>query len=256
MTDALDKEIIIKNSIKKLVINNLCRIFRSDIIFVGGLSDHIHVGLPLEKIKDLDLKIKLSHKDFFIHKLLYSNFYIKREDGKQFSVLLYKTFEPIRNFGIHKTNYESCDVKSYCFAYHLFVFGVCLDLFFYADNIDILTKYRKFIVNYSENSVYNFIPTNIETKNNLFFPNYKSRHDDLKNNNALEKRKNKFLMYSSEHTVNINNLLTDIKEYKLPKLYNPWDYQKINSDLKVITTKDGLIDHYLAHGITENRKYY
>jgi hypothetical protein len=245
------------DSIKKLLLNNLSRIFNNQIYFVGGICDHVHTGLPIAKIRDIDIVAKLSDKVNFIDRLFNSNFYIQREDGKRFSVKPYKTYGPIRNFGIHKIGYECCDVKSYNYAYHLYIFGICLDIFFYVDNPYVLKKYSRFILNYStQSTVTNFIVNGLYSpQNNIYMVDYKTRYNDLKNNQETEKRKNKFLLYlESKKNINEKSIL-NIEEYRLPKLYNPWTYQKINPGLKCITTQDGLIDHYLAHGIKEKRLY-
>ena len=231
-----------KNSIKKLVIENLCRLFGEQFFFTGSLCDVIYVGLPLEKMRDIDFKAPLSNRSKILTTILNSEFYIYNQSKKRFSVRPYKTYEPIRNFGIHITTYQSENIKSFKYAYHLHILGICLDISFYYDDDSItipITKIGKMNLQTLENRK---SCLNIYAKDFGLHPR------------TQEKHLSKLPLYEYIRKQNLDNPLDKIDSYVLPNEFDPIVYKQKNMhDLYKLTTKDALIDHYVAHGLFENR---
>lgn len=237
------QNIQIKNSIKKLVIENLCRLHGDTILFVGSLCDFVYIDFPLEEVKDIDIKIPLSQRSSFLSNVLTKEFHIYNQSGRRFVVKPYRTYEPIRNFGIHRTTYYSENVQSFLFSYHFHILGIVLDISFYYDDNVILPKNqvdknfciqtianrKKLLEEFSKRK--NF-PTLTQEKHLFKIPLY----NELKTNSTL------------------TNPLDKINTYVLPNEFNPIVYKQKNiHDLYRLTNKDSLIDHYVAHGTFENR---
>jgi hypothetical protein len=271
MTNTLDKKIIIKNSTKKLVIHNLCRIFGESITFVGSINDFFYANLSMSEIKDIDVKVNFSEKEFFLNKLLTSDFFIFSHDKKKYTIKPYRTYEPIRNFGTHITSYVSGNLATHKYGYHLFIFGVCLDISFRIDTYSSLIKYHKFLNLPDENKIgYNpdifylikdkkFHTESKETRLNfLRTVIYDKKYPEK----IREKHRARLALYENiqdAHLINKFNYsdrLDSIPTFYLPNGFDPWTYKELNmGSLKVLTTKDALIDHYMAHGIFENLIY-
>jgi len=259
----------IKSSIKKIVINNLCRIFGNKIVFVGSICDHFYVNMSLDQVKDLDIKVNILEKYYFLHRLLTSDFHVFSEDKKLYKVKPFRTYEPIRNFGIHSISYTSENQPSFKYGYHMHIFGISLDISFYINSYEPLRKYSRFI-NFPENYDINMKHNYTETLDKMFcLQSAKSRMDTLNqsmNNHRYDettknkhlKRWNSYSTYISDKHIIANNFYTQIMDYVpnfvLPKNFDPVSYKKKNDNLKMLTTKDSLIDHYIAHGIFENAK--
>jgi len=240
----------IKNSIKTLVINNLCRIFKDEICFVGSICDYFYAGLPLENVKDLDIRVELSKKQYCIEKLLFSDFFVYTEDNKKFTVKPYKTYPPIRNFGIHGLSYENIEVKTFKYCYHLFIFGVSLDISFYFDSPYLYSRYKRFS-NRSNSESFFINNKSLPQKNDLYIQSRNHRFLNLCEFQFIaEKHKSRLSLYKNKDTKNYEVM----EEYKLPKNFDPARYRNNYANLQVLDTKDGLIDHYLAHGIEEKRE--
>lgn len=231
-----------KNSIKKLVIENLCRIFGKQIFFTGSLCDVIYVDLPLEEMKDIDFKVPLSNRSKLLTTLLNNEFYIYNQSKKRFSVKPYKTYEPIRNFGIHTTSYQSDKVKSFKYAYHLHIFGICLDMSFYYDDSSISIPVTQ---------IDNMYLQTLENRKSCLgsYARDFGLHPRIQ-----EKHLFKIPLYEYKTNSTLINPLNKIDSYVLPNEFDPIVYKQKNMhDLYKLTTKDALIDHYVAHGLFENR---
>ena len=237
------QNIQIRNSIKKLVVKNLCRLFGDSILFVGSLCDAMYVELPIEEITDIDIKVPLSKRSIFLNELLTQEFHIYNQSGHRFIVRPYRTYEPIRNFGTHRTSYYGDNVKAFPFAYHLHILGVCVDITFYYDNDDIVLEKNQIDKNF-------YIQT---------IANRKKLLEEFSRKLNLHPRvQEKHLFKLTLYEYKINSTLIDpfnkIDDYTLPNEFDPIIYKQKNiHDLYRLTTKDSLIDHYIAHGIFENR---
>jgi len=231
-----------KNSIKKLVIENLCRLFGDTIVFIGSLCDVIYIDLPLEEMEDIDIKVPLSIRSSFLTNILTTEFYVYNQSGKRFAIKPYRTYEPIRNFGIHRSSYYGDNVKTFPYCYHFHIMGVNLDINFYYDNDVPLQK----------NQVdKNFYIQTIANRKKLLgeFSRKFNLHPRVQ-----EKHLFKIPLYEYKASSNTNNPLNKIDSYVLPNEFNPIIYKQKNiHDLYKLTTKDALIDHYVAHGLFENR---
>ncbi len=252
----------LKNSTKKLVIENLCRICGDSIVFIGSLCDVVYADLPIEELRDIDIKVKLSEKNNFIDNLLTSDFYVYNQRGKRFSVKPSRTYEPIRNFNRHLKAYHVDNELSFKYSYHFFVFGVCIDINFYLDDESIYHRYDKLLIPHNHTKSFSTtFPTN-QIDNKFFIQTASSRkknltqwvHDKSLPRKEREKHFFKAMLYEHKTIHTKKNTLTNINSYKLPNNFEPIVYRNKNMhDLYRLTTKDALIDHYIAHGITGNR---
>lgn len=258
----------IKSSAKKLVINNLCRIFGDSITFVGSICEVFYLHRPLSTIKDIDIKVNISNRSHFLNKLLTSDFIVYSEDKRIYTVKPFRTYEPIRNFGTHNSSYTSDNQPSFKYGYHMHIFGVPLDICFYIDTYSDLKKYIRFA---------NFPPIDtiypntrlIKTADSKFcLQAVESRMEILSNSIAdckypletHQKHLKRLSLYDNYDIVSENaiknskytNLLNSVPNFFLPKKFDTNQYKKNNYNLKPLITKDSLIDHYIAHGIFEN----
>jgi len=263
----------IKSSAKKLVINNLCRIFGDSITFVGSLCDVLYLRKPLHTTKDIDIKVNISDRSYFIYKLLTSDWFVYSEDKRIFTVKPFRTYEPIRNFGIHNSSYTSDNQPSFKYSYHVHIFGVPIDISFYCRSCNDIAKYSRFL-NFPKQYINCSITKPIKTSDGKFALQSPESRVQLLNysiNNQysyeiVKKHKEKLLMYSEHIHVHVNkkfiqnikytNLFYDVSNFHLPSSFDTQQYKKQNDNLKQLTTKDSLIDHYIAHGIFENAKVY
>lgn len=237
------QNIQIKNSIKKLVVENLCRLYGEDILFVGSLCDVVYIDLPVEEMRDIDIKISLSQRSSFLTNLLNKEFYIYNKSGKRFSIRPYRTYEPIRNFSIHRTNYSSENVESFPFCYHLHIMGISLDISFYNDYSNIVLEKNQIDKNF-------YIQT-LDNRKKLL--GKWGKKFDLPTI-VQEKHLFKIPIYEYKANSTSSNPFDKINTYTLPDEFDPIIYKQKNiHDLYKLTTKDSLIDHYLAHGIFERR---
>jgi hypothetical protein len=258
-----------KNNLKKFLILDLSKKFADRVSFCGSICEYFYTGLPLEDVKDLDINVKFSDRNKIINLLLNSEFCVRTKEGKPFFVQPNKIHPTLLNFSIHKNTYSCSNRPAFVFSYHFFLFGTCLDIGFdIVDEEDInhSIKYKNYFNNpkMSNNIIDNYHEIFInDTKINLQTKN--SRIETLKHNikNVFDtkiktKHQRRLERYSIDSLGSIaknKNIFNKI-EYLLPPNFDPRLYQKKNNDLKQIISKDGLIDHFLSHGIQENRKYY
>ena len=80
---------------------------------------------------------------------------------------------------------------------------------------------------------------------NVFDTKIKTKH---------QRRLERYSIDSLSNIAKNKNIFNKI-DYLLPPNFYPRLYQKKNNDLKQIISKDGLIDHFLSHGIEENRAF-
>jgi len=214
------------------------------------------MSYPLEKTKDIDLLINYNNRYLFFNKLFYSSFFIP---GKQnYHIRLCNTYPGIRNFNRHITTYKNFNTFTHKYSSHLYIFGIALDFNFYSD----VDKYKS--IYWNKPLVLPHIKKNnqnILLENKIHIESKETRLNKLKyfinDNNLNEKYKNKHLSkiewYEQNHQENLN-LFNDIETYQLPDSFDVKKYQYINEDLHPLHI-DGVLDHFLAHGIQENRKF-
>jgi hypothetical protein len=244
-----------KNSIKKLVCLNLINIFKSNIVFCGSLCEHVYASYPLEKVKDIDLLIDYNNRYLFFDKLFYHPFLIP---GKQnLSIRLCNTHSGVRNFNKHITTYKNFNFFTHRYSCHLHIFGILLDINFYSD----VDKYKPtywnkplMLPNITKNNQHVLIEDKIHIESKdarlnkiKYFANDHNIHEK-----SRQKHLDKIEWYQN-HKENLN-LFNDTKTYQLPNNFDIKKYQYINEDLQPLHI-DGALDHFLAHGIQENRKF-
>lgn len=248
----LNDQLTIKNEVKKLIIVNLSRIFKQNIIFVGSLCDFLYTDLSIDAVKDIDIMIPYKYKDIFLNKLLFDDFYISKYNHTQkYVIQLYKAYLVNLQRQIQTFNNNFSLIFKY--RYTLNIFGINLDIFLYTDNIIYSSNlwYQPNIdtINNEKDSTYNLGESLIE--------NYDSRVHKLSISSS-PKHKAKLAFYNNTNfnQAKIIEKLNSITEFKLPNDFLLENYKKYNSDLnKKFIYKDTYISHYIQYGILQNRKY-
>jgi len=247
-----------KNEIKKLVFTNLVNIFGKNIIFCGSLCDWLYADLSFDLVKDIDIIVPYSYKNIFFHKLLYDFFYVRQEDKKNpYRLQTYRMHEPIINIHLSPTPYSDCCYKSFKYMYSITVFGINIDIFFIANNDNIKLIFNNLWNNAENTYTSNCLPYQI---NGIYFESKHNRicklNHYISQNIVADKHKSRLNLYESSLNNKINlDKLNLINEYIMPKSFSYKKYLSYNKDLHVLKYKDGLISHYLSHGLHENRRY-
>lgn len=259
---------MVSDSVKKLVIQNLVRIFQKNIKFGGSLADFFHAGLEMSSVKDIDLMIPYSYKDIFLQKLFFEYFYI-RQGEKYKSIRLYKIFPPLLVFKKEFNVYSDAFSYIYKYKYKLNIFNINVDIFLY-NKTNLKEKLwlrpyekepREIIekqMNIEEELCLNINKEESkEIVNDIDIMSMDHRKTNLQcyvKTNINEKHKSRLSLYEKYKQEN-NNVFDNILEFKLPDNFCYKSYLNKNEDLQILKNKDSLIFHYISYGISENRKY-